>query len=140
MTDPKNQTSANATGALRAKLTGPATPGYQAEFDLEEAERAGAFVADALSEEDAADSNAGLVDVLGEEQPGFLDAAAPSAEIPAFIRRANARERFGMAPGETAPEAIARHNARDIERTPPRGHEEADHDCIPVATRRIFSV
>ena len=130
MPDPKNQTSANATGALREKLTDAATPGYQAGFDPEEAERAGAFVADALSEEGAADSNAGLVDVLGEEQPGFLDDAAPSAAIPAFITRANARPRFGMAPGETAPAAIARHNAKDIERTPPRGHEGAGHDLI----------
>jgi hypothetical protein len=32
------------------------TPGYQAEFDPEEAERAGAFVEDALSEQDATES------------------------------------------------------------------------------------
>lgn len=126
MTDPKNQTNtdttaelppvddyASATEALREKLTDAQTPGYQAEFDPEEAERAGAFVEDALSEEDAADSNAGLVDVLGEEQPGFLDDEGPSAEIPTFITRTNARERFGMEPGETVPEAIARHNAKE---------------------------
>ena len=126
MTDPKNQTNtdttaelppvddyASATEALREKLTDAQTPGYQAEFDPEEAERAGAFVADALSEEDAADSNADLVDVLGEEQPGFLDDEGPSAEIPTFITRTNARERFGMEPGETVPEAIARHNAKE---------------------------
>lgn len=114
MTDPKNQTNtdataelppvddyANATEALREKLTDAQTPGYQAEFDPEEAERAGAFVEDALSEEDAADSNADLVDVLGEEQPGFLDDEGPSEEIPTFITRTNARERFGMEPGET---------------------------------------
>ena len=93
MTDPKNQTNtdttaelppvddyASATEALREKLTDAQTPGYQAEFDPEEAERAGAFVEDALSEEDAADSNADLVDVLGEEQPGFLDDEGPSAK------------------------------------------------------------
>ena len=126
MTDPKNQTNtdataelppvddyANATEALREKLTDAQTPGYQAEFDPEEAERAGAFVEDALSEEDAADSNADLVDVLGEEQPGFLDDEGPSAELPTFITRTNARERFGMEPGETVPEAIARHNAKE---------------------------
>lgn len=126
MTDPKNQTNtdattelppvddyASATEALREKLTDAQTPGYQAEFDPEEAERAGAFVEDALSEEDAADSNADLVDVLGEEQPGFLDDEGPSAEIPTFITRTNAGERFGMEPGETVPEAIARHNTKE---------------------------
>ena len=126
MSDPKNQTNtdataelppvddyASATEALREKLTDAQMPGYQAEFDPEEAERTGAFVEDALSEEDAADSNADLVDVLGEDQPGFLDDEGPSAEIPTFITRTNARERFGMEPGETVPEAIARHNAKE---------------------------
>ena len=68
MTDPKNQTNttdaalppvddyATATEALREKLADAQTPGYQAEFDPEEAERAGAFVEDALSEQDATDS------------------------------------------------------------------------------------
>ena len=37
----------------RDKLIDAMTPGYQAEFDPEEAERAGAFVEDALSEADA---------------------------------------------------------------------------------------
>ena len=126
MTDPKNQTNAdapaerpsvddyaNATEVLREKLTDAQTPGYRAEFDPEEAERAGAFVEDALSEEDAADSNADLGDVLGKEQPCFLDDDGPSAEIPTFITRTNARELFGMKPGETVPEAIARHNAKE---------------------------
>ncbi len=45
--------NAAAAGALREKLADAATPGYQAEFDPEEAERAGAFVEDALSEHDA---------------------------------------------------------------------------------------
>lgn len=39
------------------KLTDAQTPGYQAAFDPDEAERAGALVEDASSEEDAADSN-----------------------------------------------------------------------------------
>ena len=125
MTDPKNQTNtdttaelppvddyASATEALREKLTDAQTPGYQAEFDPEEAERAGSFVEDALSEEDAADSNADLVDVLGEEQPGFLDDEGPSAEIPPFITTTNARELYDLRPGETVSEAIARRNAK----------------------------
>ena len=126
MTDPKNQTNtdataelpavddyANATEALREKMADALTLGFQVELDPDEAERMGAFVEDALSEEDAADSNADLVDVLGEEQPGFLDDEGPSAEIPTFITRTNARERFGMEPGETVPDAIARHNAKE---------------------------
>ena len=59
MTDPKNQTNqtnttdaalppvddyATATEALREKLADAQTPGYQAEFDPEEAERAGARI------------------------------------------------------------------------------------------------
>jgi hypothetical protein len=39
--------------ALREKLTDAMTPGYQAEFDPGEADRAGAFVESALSESDA---------------------------------------------------------------------------------------
>jgi hypothetical protein len=77
MTSPKNQTNAStdataelppvddytsATEVLREKLTDAQTPGYQAEFDPDEAERVGAFVEDALSEEDAVDSNADLMD------------------------------------------------------------------------------
>ncbi len=104
---------ATATEALHEKLADAQTPGYQAEFDPEEAERAGAFVEDALSEEDAADSNADMADLLGEELPEFLDDDGPSAEIPTFITRTNARERFGMKEGETVPEAIARHNAKE---------------------------
>ena len=127
MTDPKNQTNtdataelppvddyANATEALREKLTDAQTPGYQAEFDPEEAERAGAFVEDALSEEDAADSNADLVEVDGALEPAFLDDEGPSADIPPFIITTNARELYDLRPGETVPEAIARHNAKEL--------------------------
>ena len=71
MTDPKNQQqdeaaafddSANAAEALRDKLTDALTPGYQVEFDPDEAEKAGAFAEDALSEQDAAESDIDLVD------------------------------------------------------------------------------
>ena len=120
MTDPKNQTNttdaalppvddyATATEALREKLADAQTPGYQAEFDPEEAERAGAFVEDALSEQDATDSNADLVDVPGEEQPEFLDDEGPSADIPPFITTTNARELYDLRPGETVAQAAAR--------------------------------
>ena len=126
MTDPKNQTNtdataerppvddyAKATEALREQLTDAQTPGYQAEFDPEEAERAGAFVEDALSEEDAADSNAHRVEVDGALEPAFLDDEGPSTDIPPFITTTNARELYDLRPGETVPEAIARHNAKE---------------------------
>ena len=53
----------DATGALLEKLADASTPGYQVEFDPEEAERAGAFIEDALSEEDAMESSVDLLDV-----------------------------------------------------------------------------
>ena len=121
MTDPKNPTNtdataerppvddyANATEALREKLTDAQTPGYQVELDPEEAERAGAFVEDALSEEDAADSNADLVEVDGALEPAFLDDEGPSADIPPFITTTNARELYDLRPGETVAQAAAR--------------------------------
>jgi hypothetical protein len=49
-------------GALAEKLTDALTPGVVVEFDPEEAERAGAFFEDALSEQDAAESTVDLVD------------------------------------------------------------------------------
>lgn len=111
MADPKNQTTnadllsvddyAATTGVLREKLADAQTPGYQAEFDPEEAERVGAFQEDALSEEDAAASNTDLLDLFGEEipQPAFLGDEGLSNEIPPFITCTNAREMFGMTKG-----------------------------------------
>ena len=58
---------ANAAEALREKLDDAMTPGYQTEFDPEEAETVGAFVEDALSEEDAAESDADMVDATVPE-------------------------------------------------------------------------
>ena len=46
----------NADAVLIEKLSDAMTPGFEAEFDPEEAERAGAFHEDALSEADALDS------------------------------------------------------------------------------------
>lgn len=48
---------------LLEKLTDAGTPGFQAEFDPDEAERAGAFYEDALSEQDALDSDVDSVDI-----------------------------------------------------------------------------
>jgi hypothetical protein len=50
------------TTALVAKLSDVLTPGFVVEFDPIEAEQAGAFVEDALSEPDAAESHIDLVD------------------------------------------------------------------------------
>lgn len=52
---------ANAIDVVAEKLKDAMTPGYQVEFDPEEAERAGAFVEDALSEEEALESAADLM-------------------------------------------------------------------------------
>lgn len=54
--------AASAAAALREKLTDILTPGYEAEFDPDEAEQAGAFGEDALSQQDAAESCLDLVD------------------------------------------------------------------------------
>jgi hypothetical protein len=48
--------NANADEILNDKLTDAMTPGFAPEFDPDEAERAGAFEEDALSEADALDS------------------------------------------------------------------------------------
>ncbi len=48
--------------AILEKLTDSLIPGLQVEFDPEEAEQAGAFVEDALSEKDALESSIDLQD------------------------------------------------------------------------------
>jgi hypothetical protein len=69
---PNDETSfddeANATAALREKLADAETPGFQAEFDPDEAARAGAFVEDALSEADALDKAIDLTDAQSDDQ------------------------------------------------------------------------
>jgi len=50
--------------AVREKLTDALTPGFQAEFDPIEAEHAGAFEEDALSERDALESQADLIEAI----------------------------------------------------------------------------
>ena len=61
-----------APDAIREKLIDAMTPGYQAEFDPIEAERAGAFEEDALSEADALESRVDLAEarVRPERQEG----------------------------------------------------------------------
>lgn len=76
----------------------------------EEAEKAGAFLEDALTELDAAGSSDEMADAL--EGPAFLDNDGPSTEIPPFITTTNARELYDLRLGETVSEAIARRNAK----------------------------
>lgn len=94
--------------AVREKMADALTPGFQVEFDPDEAERVGAFVEDALSEQDAAASGDDLVEVDGALEPAFLDDEGPSADIPAFITTTNARELYDLRPGETVAQAAAR--------------------------------
>ena len=56
---------------MREKLTDALIPGYQAEFDPDEAEKVGAFHEDALSEQDALDSDVDLVVVAACKHPHF---------------------------------------------------------------------
>ena len=52
---------------ITAKLLDAMTPGYQAEFDPDEADRAGAFIEDALSEKDALASDVDLLDLINPD-------------------------------------------------------------------------
>jgi hypothetical protein len=56
----------DAAAVILEKLADAQTPGFQAEFDPDEAELAGAFVEDALNADDALES----VDDLAEDADG----------------------------------------------------------------------
>lgn len=62
--------TAAAAATLREKLSDAQTPGFQAEFDPEEAVRAGAFFEDALSGADAAGSSDDLSAALAQLDQG----------------------------------------------------------------------
>ena len=49
--------------ALQDKLSDALVPGFQAEFDPDEADEVGAFVEDALSEQDALESGVDLLNL-----------------------------------------------------------------------------
>ena len=59
-----------AEDVIKAKLVDAMTPGFQAEFDPEEADQAGAFIEDALSEEDAMASDVDLLATLNPDTKG----------------------------------------------------------------------
>ena len=94
--------------AVREKRADALMPGFQVEFEFDEAERVGAFVEDALSEQDAAESGDDQVEVDGALEPAFLDDEVPSADIPPFIITKTAREPYDLRPGETVAQAAAR--------------------------------
>lgn len=50
-------TKQHSDNALYEKLSDVMVPGFEAEFDPDEADQAGSFTEDALSEQDAADSS-----------------------------------------------------------------------------------
>ena len=54
----------SGSAVINEKLDDALTPGYQVEFDPEEAEEAGAFIEDALSEEDATESTVDLANTM----------------------------------------------------------------------------
>ncbi|MCU7799621.1 MAG: conjugal transfer protein TraD [gamma proteobacterium symbiont of Lucinoma myriamae] len=62
MNDTTEKTMNEEVDTVHEKLKDSLTPGYKAEFDPEEAEAAGAFMEDALSEQDAEESNIDLID------------------------------------------------------------------------------
>ncbi|WP_258174544.1 hypothetical protein [Burkholderia gladioli] len=68
----------------------------------------GTFKENALSEQDAIASGNVLPDLTDARRPTFLDEAGPSLDVPLFITKTNARELFGLRPGESIAQALAR--------------------------------
>lgn len=66
MVAPKNLTE----DVIKAKLLDAMIPGFQAEFDPDEADQAGAFIEDALSEEDAMASDVDLFEPMNPGKEG----------------------------------------------------------------------
>jgi hypothetical protein len=110
--------------AVREKMADALTPGFQVEFDPDEAERVGAFVEDALSEQDAAASGDDLVEVDGALEPAFLDDEGPSADTPAVHHH---HER---------PRAVRPAARRDGSPRPPRARRRRADPCRSRKPRR----
>jgi len=100
--------------ALREKFIDAWTPGYHVEFDPEEAERVGAFVEDALSEQDAAESVDDLAALEDDLAPTFISEDAPTVtDLPTFVDTDNVCNLYGWKPGESLGEIIARKKAQE---------------------------
>ena len=63
-------TESSSEVVIREKLIDAMTPGFQAEFDPDEADQAGAFIEDALSEEDAMAIDVDLFETLNPDKRG----------------------------------------------------------------------
>ncbi|WP_244099584.1 hypothetical protein [Burkholderia pyrrocinia] len=74
----------------------------------ESANTTGAFTGHALREQDVIASGDVLADLTEAPKPTFLDDEGPSLDVPLFITKTNARELFGLHPGETVAQAAAR--------------------------------
>ncbi|OSO81228.1 hypothetical protein [Burkholderia pseudomallei] len=68
----------------------------------------GTFMENALNEQDAIASGNVSADLADAPEPTFLDDEGPSLDVPMFITKTNARELFGLRPGETVAQAAAR--------------------------------
>ena len=63
-------TDISPEAVIREKLIDAMTPGFQAEFDPDEADQAGAFIEDALSEEDAMASDLDFLEPMNPDTVG----------------------------------------------------------------------
>ena len=87
-----------------------------AEVSQAEAKQHGAFVEDALSEQDAAESGddlAALASQGDDQAPAFITEGGPSDDLPPFVNTTNIRELYDWKPGESLDEAIARKKAQE---------------------------
>ena len=58
------------------------------------------------------------------DEPAFLDDDGPSADLPAFIPTTNARELYGLRPGETVAQAITRNQTEQAGKVRPLTADE----------------
>ncbi len=96
---------ADAIDTLREKMIDVWIPGFKVECDPEEAERAGAFVEDAMSLQDALDSTIVLVALYDDDQaPAFRTEGGPSANLPTFVDPKSVRSFYDWKPSESLDE------------------------------------
>lgn len=98
--DPVNLSPADQTPQPNLNVT--------TESSAESASTNGAFTEHAPHEQDAIASGDVLADLTDAPEPTFLDDEGPSLDVPLFITKTNARELFGLRPGETVVQAAAR--------------------------------
>jgi len=107
MNDPKNLT--NLTEVLRENLTDVQTLGCLAEIGPKKAKRVGAYVEDALNEQEVTGSSEDFVALDGELTLTFIaEEDGPITDLPAFIDTETVHSLYGWKPGESLEEAIVR--------------------------------